>query len=214
MTSKRMLTRKSFTQKPDQVDHQASSKKRPKPIRQENIERIIQEMDPQSRAITFYLWENRFATIDELASICGAPNHMDVLLKIEEIINPLSKKIIGAPLLAFERSKIDPETGKTVLFSWWLAEADKGDERGDSLVDLFDEGDYLRIVIELSGVDEESIQLKVHHRELILSAQSPEKRYMERVSLPASVIPDITHQRYKNGILEVRLKKSMKPPQP
>ena len=45
---------------------------------------------------------------------------MHVLLRIRDTINPVAERIIGNPLLLFERSKIDPDTGEQVLFRWWM----------------------------------------------------------------------------------------------
>lgn len=176
-------------------------------INQEVIEGISRELDPESKAIVSYIWQNRYATIDELASLCDASNHMDVLLKIKEVINPLAEKKIGSPLLVFEKSKIDPETGKKILFSWWLIGGERIEARRGTIFDLFDEGDYLRIIMELFGVGEENIQLKVNRNKLIMFANSLEKKYQEEIPLPSPVSPRKISKRYINGILEVRLSK-------
>jgi len=180
-------------------------------IDQEAIDRVSMELDPESKAIVSYIWENRFATIDEMASLYGASNHMDVLLKIREVINPLAEKTIGHPLLVFEKSKVDPETGKKILFSWWLIGGGSGwermEERRGRLLDLFDEGDYIRVTMELFGVNEDNIQLRINRDKLIINANSLEKKYQEEISLPVRVNSDGLSKKYKNGILEVRLQK-------
>jgi len=177
-------------------------------INQEAIDRIAMELDPESKAIVSYIWHNRFATIDELASLYDASNHMDVLLKIREVINPLAEKIIGSPLLVFEKSKVDPETGKRILFSWWLIGGEGIKERRETLLDLFDEGDYIRIIMELFGVNEENIQLRVNQDKLIIFADSPEQKYQEEIPLPTAVNSRKISKRYENGILEVKLPKN------
>jgi len=67
---------------------------------------------------------------------------MDILLKIREIINPTAEKIIGYPILSFESSKVDWETGEKVTFSWWLAGQPHKDKK-EPLLDIFDEDDDL-----------------------------------------------------------------------
>lgn len=176
-------------------------------INQEAIDRIVAELDPESRAVVSYIWQNRFATTEELLSICNTSNHMEVLLKIKEVINPLAEKMIGSPLLVFEKSKIDPETGRKILFSWWLIYEKRMDVREGTLFDLFDEGDYLRIIMELFGVSEKNIKLKVNKNKLIIAADSLEKKYQEEILLPTSIDSSEITKRCKNGILEVRLKK-------
>jgi len=176
-------------------------------IDQETIERIFLKLDPESKAIVTYIWQNRYATIEELASLCNAPSHTEILLIIKETINPLAERMTGYPLLVFKKSKIDPETGKKILFSWWLIGRKKIRERRGPLLDLFDEGDYLRITLELFGVSEKNIQLKVNQDKLWVSTDSPDKHYQEEIPLPVLVHSQGLSKRYKNGILEVTLKK-------
>lgn len=177
-------------------------------IKQEAIERIAEELDPESKAIVYYLWQNRFATIDELASLCNASNHMDILLRIRDVINPLAEKTVGSPLLVFEKSKVDPETGRKILFSWWLIGRERGKERRETLLDLFDEGDHIRITMELLALSEEYIRLRVNQDKLIISTDSSEKEHQEEILLPSSVNSTKISKRYKNGILEVKLQKN------
>ncbi|MBU4445762.1 hypothetical protein KJ656_11875 [bacterium] len=171
------------------------------------IEKIASELDSESRSILHYLWENSHATIEELASLYDAPNHMEVLQRIRNVINPVSERIVGYPILVFERSKIDELTGKKILYSWWIIGADKKDERKATFLDLFDEGDYLRIIMELFGVSEETIKLTVNRDKLIVCAFSPERKYLEEIPLPVPVNSNGLIKKYKNGILEVRLSK-------
>lgn len=171
------------------------------------IEKIAAELDSESRSILHYIWENRHAAIEDLASLYDAPNHMEVLQRIRNVINPVSERTVGYPILVFERSKVDELTGKKILFSWWIIGADRKDERKATFLDLFDEGDYLRIVMELFGVSEETIQLKVNQDKLIVCAYSTERKYQEEIPLPVPVNSNGLIKKYKNGILEVRLSK-------
>ncbi len=177
-------------------------------INQEAIDRILAELDPESRAIVSYVWQNRYATIEELASSSDASNHMDVLLKIKEVINPLAEKMVGSPLLVFEKLKVDPETGKKILFSWWLIGREREKIRRRGFVDLLDEEDYLRILIELLGVSEENIRLKLNQNKLLILAHSSGRKYEEEIPLPVNVNLKGISKKYKNGILEVRLQKA------
>ncbi|MCG2675931.1 hypothetical protein L6304_01925, partial [bacterium] len=118
------------------------------------VREIAKGLDPDSEELLWYLWQKRHARIDELARAIEAPTHMDVLLKIREIINPRAEKVMGNPILSFERSRMDYETGEKVLFSWWLIGREKP-ARKEALLDLFDEGDHLNIIMELLGVKEE-----------------------------------------------------------
>lgn len=187
-------------------------------INQEGVDKIIKELDPDSQNILLFVWQNRHATIDELAHAYNGPNHMDVLHRIRNIINPASEKVIGFPVLVFERSKIDESTGKKIMFSWWIIGGDKLSARGgsafggkkdkvESLLDIFDEGDYLNIIMELKGAREEDILLGVDKDKLTVSCITPESKYYEEISLPSRVDSEGIIRKYHNNILEVRLQK-------
>lgn len=178
------------------------------PIDEETVNQVAEELDSVSQEILWYLWRNGHGTIDELAELVSAPTHMDVLLRIREVINPAAEKIIGNPILSFEKSKIDPDTGEKILFSWWLVGREQsGERRKEALLDIFDEGDYLHVVMELSGVQEEDILLMVEKDKLTIFADVQGVKYREEVSLPAEVYTEEFTKRYNNNILEVRLGK-------
>jgi HSP20 family molecular chaperone IbpA len=178
-------------------------------IDQETVDTVMQELDPQSREIVSYLWENRHATIDELAELIAAPTHMAVLLKIRGVINPTAERITGSPLLAFQRSKLDPLTGEKALFSWWVITPARAAERARTglLVDLFDEGDRIDVVVELAGVREENFVLTVAGDTLTLDAEGPEGRHHEEIVLSAEVRVDSMTRTYTNNVLAVSLEK-------
>jgi len=187
-------------------------------INQEAIDKVIKELDPQSRNILLFVWQNRHATIDELAHFYKAPSHMDVLHRIRNIINPTSQKLIGFPVLVFERSKIEGLTGTHIMFSWWITGDDKLPARGESvitgegdkkqsLLDVFDEGDHLNVVMELKGARQEDILLAVVEDKLTVSCKTPEVNYYEEVSFPSSVDSEGIVKKFRNNVLQVRLQK-------
>ena len=180
-------------------------------IDQAAVDKVIQELDPQSREIVDYLWANRHATINELAELIGAPTHMDVLLKIRGIINPTAERVIGSALLAFHRRKVDWVNGESVLFCWWVTASPRIEEgAGAGLpLDLFDEGDRVFVVADLGGVREEDIALEVSKDRLIVSVEGPEERLRGEVALPAQVNTDTLTRSYTNGVLAVALEKML-----
>lgn len=81
------------------------------------------------------------------------------------------------------------------------------DEVREPLVDVFDEAAEILIVVELPGVDEEEIHVEV--RDDILSLETTgERRYAKEILLSQVVDPASLQKAYKNGILELRLKKA------
>jgi HSP20 family protein len=76
----------------------------------------------------------------------------------------------------------------------------------EPLVDVFDEELEIIIVAELPGVGEGEIHIEV--KDDILSLEtSGERKYAKEILLPAPVNAATLQEAYKNGILEIRLKK-------
>jgi len=76
----------------------------------------------------------------------------------------------------------------------------------EPLVDLFDEGQEIIIAAELPGVSEEEIRIEV--KDDILSLETTgERRYAKEILLPSAVDATTLRKIYKNGILELHLKK-------
>lgn len=174
---------------------------------EETIEKIAKELDQDGMEILWYLWENKYAKINELADLIEAPTHMDVLLKIKEVINPIAERITGCPILVFERSRIDYETGEKVLFNWWMMGNGRKAEPKDHLIDVFDEGDLITVVIELPGVKEDEVLLDVVKDKLTIFAGTMGKGYDRVIPLPSKVDPHRVSRSYNNDLLVVRLEK-------
>ncbi len=176
---------------------------------QEMLDSVLEQVDPQSQWIVDYLWRNRHATIVELADLIDAPTHMDVLLRIKGVINPTAEKVIGSPLLVFEKSRLDDETGETVFFSWWLIGRTviKGTDKKATRVDIFDEGDRIDIVADLTGVREKDVAISIAGDRVTLSAGAEDEKYYEEIALPSEVNPNEFMRTYHNNILALSLQK-------
>lgn len=81
------------------------------------------------------------------------------------------------------------------------------EEVREPLVDLFDEEDHIRVVVELPGVSENNINLEVKGDILKLSADSGDRKYNKEILLPLKIKEDKISSSYKNGILEIKLMK-------
>jgi HSP20 family protein len=77
----------------------------------------------------------------------------------------------------------------------------------EPLVDLLDEEDQLVVIVELPGVDEKDIQIKVEADALEVKAASGDRRYEKAIPLPMAARPSSVQSFYRNGVLEVRLAK-------
>ena len=76
------------------------------------------------------------------------------------------------------------------------------------LIDIFQDNNNITIIAEIAGFNKESFKIIVKDQKITLSAKSKERRYYKSLNLPKVVIPDETHTKYKNGVLEIKLKKA------
>lgn len=74
-------------------------------------------------------------------------------------------------------------------------------------VDIHDEGDVIRLVADLPGVEKESIELTCDGEVLTISAASSRREYDERVRLPTRVDEHSADASFNNGVLVVTFDK-------
>lgn len=82
-------------------------------------------------------------------------------------------------------------------------------EEREPLVDVFESEEGMTVVAEIPGVDKDKIDVKVSEdgKTLIISASNEKRKYYKEVDLPAKADPSSAVATYKNGVLEVKLKK-------
>ena len=124
------------------------------------------------------------------------------------LVNPVAEKVVGCPILSFERSRVDPETGEKVLFSWWLmGQQEKWIQKEDLLLDIFDEGSHIQVIMEVKGVEASDLRLEVHGDQLTVRSERMGSTLKEIIHLPAEVNPDNHQMHLKNNLLEIKLPK-------
>jgi HSP20 family protein len=77
----------------------------------------------------------------------------------------------------------------------------------EPLVDVFDEEQEIVVVAELPGVAEDEVRIEIQDDILSLETTG-ERKYAKEILLPEPVDAATLQKTYKNGILELRLKKS------
>jgi HSP20 family molecular chaperone IbpA len=78
------------------------------------------------------------------------------------------------------------------------------------LIDIFQEKSWITIVAEIAGFNRETLKIDVKDQKLTLSAKAKDRRYYKSLNLPKVVIPNVVSTTYKNGVLEIKLKKAEK----
>ena len=111
--------------------------------------------------------------------------------------------------------KIGPN-GKPIIREFGNMKPTQGGKEGpalslqdqrEPLVDIIDEGDQVRVLAELPGVDKDAIHLYVEEHTLTIKVESLERRYYKELSLPSEVVGSSSKSTYRNGVLETILKK-------
>jgi len=85
-------------------------------------------------------------------------------------------------------------------------------EEREPLMDVFDEGDSIRIVAELPGIEKSDINLDSTEKTLIISVSTEKRKYYKKIDLPSEIDPASATASYNNGILEVKVKKAVPGP--
>lgn len=87
------------------------------------------------------------------------------------------------------------------------AEGPVVEEEREPLTDVFDEKNEVLIIAEIPGVHEEGITLDLKGDILEISAVGKNRNYRKEVLLPMEVKKETLSYTYKNGILEIMIKK-------
>ena len=79
----------------------------------------------------------------------------------------------------------------------------------EPLIDILEEKDEVTVVAEFAGFNRENLRIHVKNQRLTLSAETPDRKYYKSLNLPTGVIPNSIRTAYKNGVLEIRLRKAI-----
>jgi HSP20 family molecular chaperone IbpA len=77
------------------------------------------------------------------------------------------------------------------------------------LIDVFQEKNWITIVAEIAGFNKETLKIHVKDQKLTLSAKAKDRRYYKSLNLPNVVIPNTAHTTFKNGVVEIKLRKAV-----
>ncbi len=80
-------------------------------------------------------------------------------------------------------------------------------EAREPLVDVLDEGEIVKVVAELPGVDKSDVKMDATTNSLTINVETPNRKYHKVIDLPSDVEPESSKATYNNGVLEVSLRK-------
>ncbi|BAA80959.2 small heat shock protein [Aeropyrum pernix K1] len=79
-------------------------------------------------------------------------------------------------------------------------------EEMEPLVDVIERDDEVWIVADIPGANKDKIKVRATEDKVVIKAENGKKYYKE-VELPAKVDPKSAKASYRNGVLEIKLKK-------
>jgi HSP20 family protein len=80
-------------------------------------------------------------------------------------------------------------------------------EEQEPLIDVVNNADEIRIVVELPGVEKTDIKLYGTDDSLTISVNTPQYKYYKEIELPAKIRAKEAKSTYKNGVLETVIPK-------
>jgi HSP20 family protein len=83
-------------------------------------------------------------------------------------------------------------------------------EEREPLTDIIEGDEDVAVTVELPGVEKNEIDLNITNDSLEIKVDSPQRKYHKKLNLPCDVIPKTTKATYKNGILDVSIKRKEK----
>lgn len=90
------------------------------------------------------------------------------------------------------------------------AESEVSDD-SEPLVDIIEEGETVVVLAALPGVNKDDIDLRLTENILSFSVDAADFEWYDELKLPARVNPKSARASYKNGVLEIKVKKLEKP---
>lgn len=83
------------------------------------------------------------------------------------------------------------------------------DER-EPLTDIIEGDEDVSITVEIPGVERDDINLDITRDNLEIKVDTPDRKYHKNLPLPCDVLPKSTKATYKNGILDIVMKRKEK----
>ena len=76
------------------------------------------------------------------------------------------------------------------------------------LIDVLERTHEIVVVADFAGFNREDLKVRLKGERLTVAAEALDRKYRKSLNLPKRVIPSTIRTTYKNGVLEIRLKKA------
>jgi HSP20 family protein len=175
----------------DPFDGDKDRKRRKKPfdiLDDKEFERIFEEMQRMFESTSFKEMIEK-----ELRGSLGSNKGFIHGLSIN--IVPLRRSKIQE----FGNHQLKKPQGKTV-----------SSEEHEPLTDIIEGKEEIAVTVEIPGVGKEDVDLNATEKALEITVNNPERKYHKLLNLPCSIKPKTAKATYKNGILDVVIKRKEK----
>ena len=139
----------------------------------------------------------------------------DIKRMTEEMMKMFTNAKPGKPIVHGFKLQIGPD-GKPRIEDFGNrrikspAGEPKISEEREPLTDIIEGDDDVAITVEVPGVEKNDIDLNVTENALEITVDNPKRKYHKRIDLPCDVKPKTTKATYKNGVLDVAIKRKEK----
>lgn len=138
----------------------------------------------------------------------------DIQRMAEEMMKMFSNVQPGKPYVHGFKVDIGPD-GKPRIkdFGNKTTKTPEGDIISDEiepLADIIEDDKKVSVTVEIPGVEKNDIDLKATDTTLHIHVDTPKKKYHKEIDLPCNIKPNTTKATYKNGVLDVVLKRKNK----
>jgi len=177
--------------------------------KKKTIKEFCSELDAGSCRMLTFLQKHKHAPLAMLTEILGESCQMNTLVRIKKTINPKAVKFLKRPVLIFEKSRIDRDSGKNILFSWWLAdEQEQEKDAEEQFADVFDEEDEVLIIIDTKGGRHENIRFEITSEKTdILYVDTNGCKHVQQISLPQNIDFSRLEKQVRNQIVTYHIPK-------
>lgn len=131
-------------------------------------------------------------------------------MKRFDIFNVVNKVRIKSPPRMF-RGKASKKERQAHPYRYRVqrVSGDKKLKEPKPLIDILEGNDDIAVVAQFAGFNREDLRINVKDQKLILSVATSDRKYRKCLNLPKRVIASTLCTTYKNGVLEIRLKKAI-----
>lgn len=129
--------------------------------------------------------------------------------EVKRLMSSPSSKVYGFSI------RLGPE-GRPVIREFGNVKPKKGkkeeilSEEREPLVDIIEGKEEISVIAEVPGVEKKDIDIRVSDNKLTIHVDTKERKYHKELDLKCTVDPSKVKATYKNGVLEIIIKKTEK----